>query len=998
MTRMVWARWMVSIVIAIILIGSLAVTASAADLRRIVVFREGTLVEVQQQVVALTGSSVLHILSLIDALAIELPAVGTNLALALLQALPGVLRVDDDPLVELQGQGGDGQGADDGRFVTSGAAPAHEFYPWGIDWIGAADVQEQYPELEGDEVKVALIDTGIDPTHPDLQQNIIGCYNALARQNPHNCRDDNGHGTFVAGTVAAQLNDRGVIGVAPRVKIYVLKALDQDGKGRTSDVINALQHVPRDIRLTAGSCGTDLVSPSFEDAIHRLYQSGMLMVFSAGNYCTANNAQGQGGDASCTTTPPADIKFPARYPGVIAVGASDANDRVPGFSRSGRAMAEHGVVAPGVNIFSTNLEEGYGWMSGTSASTPHVTGAVALALQLRPRLSYKELWDLLRGTATDLGYPREQQGAGRINVKKDGAEASIGPMRIETSREGGQMTQHARTVLLVALWVSCVLLVHGPCSMAATSESPEPGTKFSRIYRRMLPNNPPTLDPALTVDVYGRAVVTQLFDGLVQFDAHLNPIPALAEFWEASQDRRTWTFSLRRGVTFHHGREVTADDFIYSFTRLLKAAKLGPMTDLLHRIQGAGDFMRGPADRVQGLQAVDRYTLQIVLEEPFAPLLAVLGLANAAVVPREVVEQQGEQFARAPVGTGPFKFVRWEPDKEIVLQANDQYYEGRPFLDTVVFTIGGTFEEKFADFLKGNLEDALIPSEKTDEVYTDPQYQKFQRVRRPTLSLLYIGFNTQHKPFDDKRVRQAFNYAVDKETIVRDITKMGSLPAAGALPPSMPGHDPNLRGYDYNPTKARQLLAEAGYPNGTGFPVVQLWTASRAASTKVEMAVYQRYLAEVGVQMDIRFEHDWPTYLKMLEQGQCSMFRLSWSARIPDPDDSLWHLLHSKNHRVYNHMFYHNPRVDALLEQARQVLDLTQRIALYREVEQLVMADAPWITQHYHALIERLYQPYVKGMEVSPLGDWAVLMKKIWFEKHRPEDSSRTKPDVQPRQ
>src|SRR6267378_1172025 len=356
MKRMVWVKWMVSMVMSILLIGGIAVTASAGDLRRIVVFREGTAVEVQQQLVAMSGSSLLHTLYLINALAIQLPAVGTDVALAFLQAQPAVVRVDDDPLIGLQGQGGDGS------FVTPAAPPLKEFYPWGVDWIGAADVQAQDPGLAGVGVKVALIDTGVDPIHPDLKQNIIGGYNAMAGQDPNNWRDDNGHGTHVAGTLAARLNNVGVIGVAPRVRIYVFKTLDQNGMGRTSDVINALQRVTPDMRIIAGSCGTDLVWPSFEDAIHRLYQAGKLMVFSAGNYCMTSSAQGQGGDASCTTTQPADIKFPARYLGVIAVGASDANDQVPTFSRSGPAMADHGVVAPGVNIFSTNLGGGYGWM------------------------------------------------------------------------------------------------------------------------------------------------------------------------------------------------------------------------------------------------------------------------------------------------------------------------------------------------------------------------------------------------------------------------------------------------------------------------------------------------------------------------------------------------------------------------------------------------------------------------------------------------------------
>src|SRR5262245_49271042 len=357
--------------------------------------------------------------------------------------------------------------------------------------------------------------------------------------------------------------------------------------------------------------------------------------------------------------------------------------------------------------------------------------------------------------------------------------------------------------LRIALWVCSYLLLFAVVGATQPSEQSVPhlpGAQFGGTFRRMLGANPITLDPALVTDAYGGSVVRQIFDGLVQLDANLKPIPALAEFWEASRDGRTWTFALRQGVKFHNGREVTAQDVVYSFTRLLDSTRPLPVAQLFQYIQGAKEFKEGKAPGVQGLQARNRYTVHMVLEEPLAPLLTVLGLANTAVVPQEEVEKPGGDFGHAPVGTGPFKFVQWQPSQKIVLAANDHYYNGRPFLDSVVFKIivGIKLEETLAEFLKENLEETIIPSGKVDEVRVDLQYRQYQHFRKPMLSLLYLGFNTQMKPFDDWRVRQAFNYAVNKEVIVREITRMGQVPAAGALPPWLLGYDPALRGYDYN--------------------------------------------------------------------------------------------------------------------------------------------------------------------------------------------------------
>ncbi|MFQ5829028.1 MAG: ABC transporter substrate-binding protein, partial [Candidatus Methylomirabilia bacterium] len=238
--------------------------------------------------------------------------------------------------------------------------------------------------------------------------------------------------------------------------------------------------------------------------------------------------------------------------------------------------------------------------------------------------------------------------------------------RCPARRKGDRKFPFLLPLLLVVL---CLL---GVTITPASVQELRPGKERrvdGGVYRRPLGHDPATLDPARIRDIYGRSVAQQVFDGLVQFDQTLTITPALARFWKASRDALIWTFNLRDGVKFHHGREVTADDVVYSLTRILDPKVKSGVADLFINIKGAQEFREGRAKRVVGLVTLDRHTVRVVLNEAPVPFVTVLALNHAKIVPKELVEQQGEAFGAHPVGTGPFKFVRWERGEEIVLAA-----------------------------------------------------------------------------------------------------------------------------------------------------------------------------------------------------------------------------------------------------------------------------------------------------------------------------------------
>jgi subtilisin family serine protease len=414
------------------LLGGGAFAGTGDSLRKIVIFQTGTSAQLQRQVVTQSGSQVLNVLPLINGVAIKLPTQGTEQAMAVLQAHPTVTGVYDDPAVAGQDGGGDNV------IVITPADPlTYEFYPWGLDAIHVPDVHQKEPGLKGAGVTVAILDTGIDINHPDLKKNIKGGYNALAGEDPWNYQDDNGHGTHMAGIIAARMNRLGVIGAAYQVQIVAVKVLDQNGNGLLSDLINGLGWIyTNEIKVVNMSLGFSENSLLLEQAIKRLHQAGVIMVASAGNQgiTCAQDGGGDdgggddgGGDSGCQPAQ-GGVNYPARYPEVISVAATNGDGQVTGYSQSGKVdVAAPGGSKSGLRIFSTHKGGGYGLGSGTSQAAAHVTGAITLAFQKKPQMSFDEVVTLLQWTSRVLCEPsepelcepvsEERQGAGLINVE-----------------------------------------------------------------------------------------------------------------------------------------------------------------------------------------------------------------------------------------------------------------------------------------------------------------------------------------------------------------------------------------------------------------------------------------------------------------------------------------------------------------------------------------------------------------------------------------------------
>jgi oligopeptide transport system substrate-binding protein len=469
--------------------------------------------------------------------------------------------------------------------------------------------------------------------------------------------------------------------------------------------------------------------------------------------------------------------------------------------------------------------------------------------------------------------------------------------------------------------------------------------------------DPRSLDPALSTDVPTGRAVGYVFDGLARFTPDAQIVPNLAREWVVSPDGLTYTFHLRTGVKFHDGTPFTAGQVLSSFRRALDPATKGGRGWPLYPIVGAKDYADGKAKSVSGLTAPNDSTVIMNLSEPFAIFPKLLAMPVASIVPETVPSNFGEH----PVGTGPWKFVEWHHDDYILFARNPSYWAGPAKADSLRARIIPEPSTAVAEFESGNVDVLYVPEGETRN-WEETDDKKAMLESAPALRMLYIAINTTRGPLADPRVRQALNYATDSRGILDGILSGRGNLAAGVIPPSLPGGDSTRKGYTRDVAKAKQLLAEAGHPNGID---VELWSSQTPPFPRIAQTV-QANLNDAGIRVKL-VQRDASSMREAARSGKTDMALKDWFADYPDAEDFLYPLLHSTNKGVGGNVsFYSNPKFDQLVSNSRREQDEAKRVSMYREADMMAFNDAPMI---YLFFYKELYavQPWISGFKVPSI-------------------------------
>ncbi|MBK1636489.1 ABC transporter substrate-binding protein [Rhodovulum adriaticum] len=458
-----------------------------------------------------------------------------------------------------------------------------------------------------------------------------------------------------------------------------------------------------------------------------------------------------------------------------------------------------------------------------------------------------------------------------------------------------------------------------------------------------------TLDPAIGYDWQNWSMIKSLFDGLMDYEPGTTELKKdLAEDYTISDDGMTYTFKLREGVTFHNGREMTAEDVKYSLDRVTNPETQSPGAGFFGSIEGYDAMAAGEVDSLSGVTVIDPYTVEIKLSRPDATFLHVMAINFSSIVPKEVVEDYGPDFGKNPVGTGAFYLEDWTLGQSLTFARNTDYWnEGLPKLDQITFEIG---LEPIVALLRLQQGQADIPGDgippaKFLEVTSDPAYTDFV-IEGGQLHTGYITMNVNMAPFDNVKVRQAVNMAINKDRAVRIINGR-AVPANQPLPPTMPGYAPDYEGYAYDPEAAKALLAEAGFPDGFE---TELYVYNTDPNPRLAQS-FQQDLAAIGIDAEIRSLAQANVIAAGGEPDQAPMIwsgGMAWIADFPDPSNFYGPILGCDGAVPggWNWSWYCNKELDALAVEADAMTDpamAEEREAKWRDIYLAIMEDAPWV-------------------------------------------------------
>nr|WP_241154414.1 ABC transporter substrate-binding protein [Staphylospora marina] len=497
--------------------------------------------------------------------------------------------------------------------------------------------------------------------------------------------------------------------------------------------------------------------------------------------------------------------------------------------------------------------------------------------------------------------------------------------------------------------------------MACGKDAAEKPKEKTLIYGRGADSK--LLDPIQVTDGESINVTDQIFDTLVEYDRDSTQVvPGLAESWETSPDGLEWTFKLRQDVKFHDGTPFNAEAVVYNFNRWM---------DKNHPEHKGGEFpyygyMFGgykgdPGHVIKNVTAVDEFTVKFELNSPQAPFLSNLAMSPFAIGSPTAIKKDPEGFARNPVGTGAFMFKEWKQNDSITLVKNPNYWkQGYPKLDKLIFKSIPDNSARFTALKSGDIDmmDGLNPND-VKLVESDSNLQLF---KQSGMNVGYLAMNTEKKPFDNPKVRQAINHAVNKQAIVDTLFAGLAVPAVNPMPESIWGYNKNVKDYEFDLEKAKQLLAEAGYPNGFEVEFYAMTEPRPYMPDGKKVAEFiQADLAKIGIKAKI-VTYDWQTYLDRTGKGEHAMALLGWSGDNGDPDNFLYVLLDKDNAKAPdagNIAFYKSDAVHDLLIKAQQTSDVKERTQLYEKAQEIIKQDAPWVPL-VHSVV-----PYAASKKVT---------------------------------